>query len=101
MYFFHGVYTKTAKVVLFNQFVVGLGVSFMAYPSVLNRGGADTIRDVPTFNKFCLDIIVSLILNDIFFYYSHRLFHYGWLYKTYHKEHHGKKSFIKRGDFFI
>uniref|UniRef100_A0A336L740 CSON001212 protein n=1 Tax=Culicoides sonorensis TaxID=179676 RepID=A0A336L740_CULSO len=79
---------KTAKVVLFNQFVVGLGISFLVYPSVVFRGGAETIREVPTFRKFVLDIIVSLILNDIFFYYSHRLFHYGWLYKKYHKEHH-------------
>lgn len=79
---------------LFNQFVVQVVLSFLAYPSVVSRGAAATIRDVPTFNKFCLDIIVSLILNDIFFYYSHRMFHYGWLYKKYHKEHHGKKSFI-------
>ncbi|XP_063706618.1 fatty acid hydroxylase domain-containing protein 2-like [Culicoides brevitarsis] len=82
-----GAVVKTAKVVLRNQFV-GLVLAFMAYPQVVRRGAADTIRDVPTFNKFCLDIIVSLILNDIFFYYSHRLFHHGWLYKKYHKEHH-------------
>lgn len=74
--------------VLYNQFVVGIGMSILFYPSVIRRGRADTIREVPSFDKLILDIVVSLILNDIFFYYSHRLFHQGVLYKKYHKVHH-------------
>jgi sterol desaturase/sphingolipid hydroxylase (fatty acid hydroxylase superfamily) len=79
---------KTSKVVLYNQFVVGIGMSILFYPSVIRSGRADTIREVPSFNKLILDIVVSLILNDIVFYYSHRLFHQGVLYKKYHKVHH-------------
>ncbi|XP_077988111.1 fatty acid hydroxylase domain-containing protein 2-like [Glandiceps talaboti] len=45
--------------------------------------------DVPSVSRIFLDIVVAIIGEEIFFYYSHRIIHhYPYLYKRIHKIHH-------------
>jgi fatty acid hydroxylase domain-containing protein 2 len=80
------------KVVLFNQFVVGVFVSIAIYYSKMSQGFPDKFREIPTTSKFFIDFFVSILLEEIFFYYSHRLFHHKWFYTKFHKQHHEWKS---------
>ncbi|XP_006815583.1 fatty acid hydroxylase domain-containing protein 2-like [Saccoglossus kowalevskii] len=44
--------------------------------------------DVPTLPRILFDLIAAIICEEIFFYYSHRLFHHPYIYKRVHKKHH-------------
>lgn len=43
---------------------------------------------LPTAFEFARDFILSLLLREALFYYSHRLLHVPYLYKLIHKKHH-------------
>lgn len=42
----------------------------------------------PTLSVMLLQIGLFFFLEDMWHYYFHRLFHYGWFYKNIHKQHH-------------
>uniref|UniRef100_A0A8C6T227 Fatty acid hydroxylase domain containing 2 n=1 Tax=Neogobius melanostomus TaxID=47308 RepID=A0A8C6T227_9GOBI len=44
--------------------------------------------ELPTFHWALIELGAFALLEELFFYYSHRLFHQPSLYKTYHKQHH-------------
>lgn len=47
------------------------------------------IRDpLPSFPTILFHWCFALAFNDTMFYWVHRLMHYKWLYKTFHKKHH-------------
>lgn len=73
--------------VLFNQFVVGIPVAMLMHKAMLWRGFTD-LRTLPTFHWVLFELGVFLIIEEICFYYSHRLLHWGSLYKKIHKKHH-------------
>lgn len=77
------------KTVLFNQLVVGLGLTIIGYHlMMLNPFDMDQIRKLPSLYSIIRDCIVCLFVNEIGFYYSHRLLHHKALYKYFHKQHH-------------
>lgn len=43
---------------------------------------------LPTALEFARDFVLSLLLREALFYYSHRLLHVPYLYKLIHKKHH-------------
>ncbi|KAK2149066.1 hypothetical protein LSH36_469g01051 [Paralvinella palmiformis] len=45
-------------------------------------------EDLPSFGQIILCFVVSLAVEEIGFYYTHRLSHWGLLYKYIHKKHH-------------
>ncbi|XP_043218286.1 fatty acid hydroxylase domain-containing protein 2-like isoform X1 [Amphibalanus amphitrite] len=73
--------------VLFNQTVVGLPCMLVFY-KLLELRGFDTGRELPTFHWVLLEIAVCLLVEEVAFYYSHRLLHSPRLYKKIHKWHH-------------
>ncbi|KAG7232123.1 hypothetical protein INR49_009527 [Caranx melampygus] len=51
-------------------------------PGPLNNEG------LPTFHRALIELAAFSIIEEVMFYYSHRLFHHPSLYKHYHKQHH-------------
>lgn len=57
--------------VLFNQLVVGIPFTVVAF-HVLQMRGYNYSRELPTFHWVLLELVVFTIAEEVFFYYSHR-----------------------------
>uniref|UniRef100_A0A8W7NYD9 Fatty acid hydroxylase domain-containing protein n=1 Tax=Anopheles coluzzii TaxID=1518534 RepID=A0A8W7NYD9_ANOCL len=73
--------------VLFNQFCTGLPLLFLMY-YLLPGQTRDTIRQLPTFVTVVWQLAVCILIEEVMFYYSHRLLHDGRIYRYIHKRHH-------------
>eukprot|EP01080_Neovahlkampfia_damariscottae_P003256 gene3256-5699_t len=51
-------------------------------------GAFSILLPLPTLGRFVVDIFICMILDDLFFYIGHRLFHTKFLYKQFHSKHH-------------
>lgn len=80
------------KVILFNQFFVAVPLAFLSYYLKKLKGFPEDFREVPNFPKVLLDLFVCILVDEIGFYYSHRLFHNKFFYKHIHKKHHEWQS---------
>lgn len=80
-------FLKTLRRVLFNQFIIGIPFSIGVYYMMALRG-CEMGGELPTFTWVMLEIIVHTLVEEVFFYYTHRLFHHPKLYRHIHKIHH-------------
>ena len=77
---------KVIKRVTFNQTFVGVGLGLFLYPFQLYRGVNVTPESLPSWGTVIQHLCAYLMVEEIGFYYSHRLFHEKpSLYKKYHK----------------
>ncbi|NXN93863.1 FXDC2 protein, partial [Rhinopomastus cyanomelas] len=73
--------------VLFNQFFVSLPMLVPMF-YVMEWWGNTFHKELPTFRWFLVELSVFTLLEEILFYYTHRLVHHPLLYKNVHKKHH-------------
>ncbi|XP_060662825.1 fatty acid hydroxylase domain-containing protein 2 [Drosophila nasuta] len=77
------------KVVLFNLTVVNLLTIWVLFELVLVHSSSHLdIRVLPSFGRVVRDFAVLIVLEEIMFYYAHRLLHHKAIYKYIHKKHH-------------
>ncbi|XP_055004290.1 fatty acid hydroxylase domain-containing protein 2 [Boleophthalmus pectinirostris] len=75
------------KIVLFNQVCISGAMVVAAY-HLMSYRGQPCGPELPTFHWALLELTAFAIIEEVLFYYSHRLFHQPSLYKTFHKQHH-------------
>uniref|UniRef100_A0A8C8VFU0 Fatty acid hydroxylase domain containing 2 n=1 Tax=Pelusios castaneus TaxID=367368 RepID=A0A8C8VFU0_9SAUR len=73
--------------VLCNQVLISLPMMMLMFP-VMKWRGHPCQEQLPTFHWFLLELSIFILLEEILFYYSHRLVHHPLLYKRIHKKHH-------------
>ena len=79
---------KTILVVLRNQTFISIPMLYLSYLVKKSKGITMNLREVPSFERVALDLAVCIIIDEIGFYYMHRLVHTKLLYKRIHKIHH-------------
>eukprot|EP00026_Physarum_polycephalum_P014823 Phypoly_transcript_15382.p1 GENE.Phypoly_transcript_15382~~Phypoly_transcript_15382.p1 ORF type:complete len:290 (-),score=29.55 Phypoly_transcript_15382:60-908(-) len=80
-------YWKCLKYLVIVHFVVQWGMMLLFKPVVLYLGLVVS-NPLPSWSSVAGTILISFILEDAYFYFVHRLLHYGPLYKHIHKKHH-------------
>lgn len=76
------------KTIVFNQIFVGIPLACIGYYLKKLKGFPENFREVPSFERVLVDLAVCILVDEIGFYYSHRLCHQSFLYKHVHKQHH-------------
>ncbi|KAK3099658.1 hypothetical protein FSP39_007604, partial [Pinctada imbricata] len=78
---------RALKQVVFNQVIIGLPFIYVMY-KVMKYRGCDFTGELPSFQWVLLEIAVYALVEELGFYYSHRLLHHPRVYKYIHKQHH-------------
>ncbi|XP_068159384.1 fatty acid hydroxylase domain-containing protein 2 [Drosophila tropicalis] len=76
------------KVVFVNLTLVNLLTTWTVFELIYKHHNSKDIRELPTFGRAIRDIAVFVVLEEILFYYAHRLLHHKAFYKYVHKKHH-------------
>jgi len=80
-------YIKAAKQALLNQIVVSVVLGYLYAYHTLNTRDIFS-EQVPSVMELIYQMIVIIVVEEIGFYYGHRLFHTKMFYKRIHKLHH-------------
>uniref|UniRef100_A0A8D3A3V3 Fatty acid hydroxylase domain-containing protein n=1 Tax=Scophthalmus maximus TaxID=52904 RepID=A0A8D3A3V3_SCOMX len=75
------------KTVVFNLFFLS-GPMVVGVYHLTSWRGNPCGPELPTFHWALTELAIFSIIEEIMFYYSHRLFHHPSFYKHYHKQHH-------------
>ncbi|XP_071807367.1 fatty acid hydroxylase domain-containing protein 2-like [Asterias amurensis] len=78
---------RAFKRTFFNNTVISLPYCFLT-EWLFRLRGCSASTTLPEFHTVLLEMLVFFAVQEIGFYYSHRLLHHGWFYKNIHKRHH-------------
>uniref|UniRef100_A0A8C3F3L5 Fatty acid hydroxylase domain containing 2 n=2 Tax=Chrysemys picta bellii TaxID=8478 RepID=A0A8C3F3L5_CHRPI len=78
---------QAVHTVLLNQLFISLPMMMLMLP-IMKWRGQPCSKELPTFHWFLLELSIFILVEEILFYYSHRLVHHPLLYKRIHKKHH-------------
>merc|ERR1711887_242692 len=78
---------RLVRTVLFNQTVIFLSFNYCMFYLKQWRGEPD-IRVLPEFHWVLFELAVFMLVEEIFFYYGHKMLHHRKIYKYIHKKHH-------------
>jgi len=73
--------------VLFNSVVLNVLLTALVFP-LFRRISGPLNRPLPDLAEILLHLVVFVAVEEVGFYYSHRLFHQPFFYKRFHKIHH-------------
>ena len=75
-------YWKTLKLSMFNNIVVGPSVLLLTWP-MARWFGVSSSYELPTFSVAIFNLLFFLIIEEIWFYYFHRLVNYSFIHVLY------------------
>ncbi|XP_076316041.1 fatty acid hydroxylase domain-containing protein 2-like isoform X2 [Tachypleus tridentatus] len=78
---------RVIKQVLVNQIIMGIPFLIIGH-YFMNLRGYSTGKELPTFQWVLLELSVFILVEEVAFYYSHRVLHHPRFYKYIHKQHH-------------
>ncbi|KAI8846916.1 hypothetical protein BC829DRAFT_418758 [Chytridium lagenaria] len=80
-------FKKASTQVLINQLFINLPMGYLAR-NVWGRMGCSISAPLPLAFEIVRDMTVFALVEEVLFYYSHRMLHHPAIYKYIHKKHH-------------
>uniref|UniRef100_A0A7S2NNJ3 Fatty acid hydroxylase domain-containing protein n=1 Tax=Cyanoptyche gloeocystis TaxID=77922 RepID=A0A7S2NNJ3_9EUKA len=78
---------RCVKQLFVNHFLIQLPIMLVSHPT-MEAIGMTWETPLPTWRTLAWQVVLFFFIEDFYFYWIHRLLHYGAFYKFIHKKHH-------------
>lgn len=79
---------KCLRWILFLHFCIEFPLMFITHPLLVALGMNISSASFPSVASMAIKVVAFYVIEDFYFYWVHRLLHYGDFYKRIHKIHH-------------